>query len=53
MSEQSLTREELYSLVWSEPMLKVAERFNVSSCYMARFCTLLILDFSAGTTGLG
>lgn len=37
----SLTRETLYVLVWSEPMLKVADRFGVSSSYMARVCTLL------------
>jgi hypothetical protein len=36
-----LTREALYKLVWSEPMLKVAARYNVSSSYMARVCTLL------------
>ena len=36
-----LKREALYELVWSEPMLKVAARFNVSSSYMARICTLL------------
>lgn len=36
-----LTREALYNLVWSEPMLKVADRFGVSSSYMARICTLL------------
>lgn len=35
------TRETLYNLVWSEPMLKVAGRFGVSSSYMARICTLL------------
>ena len=36
-----LTREALYALVWSEPMLKVAARYDVSSSYMARVCTLL------------
>lgn len=36
-----ITREALYDVVWSEPMLKVAARFNVSSSYMARVCTLL------------
>jgi len=36
-----LTREALYDLVWSEPMLKVAARFNVSSSYMARVCASL------------
>lgn len=36
-----LTRESLYELVWSEPMLKVAEYFAVSSSYMARVCTHL------------
>lgn len=34
-----LTREELYELVWKEPMLRVAERLGVSSSYMARVCT--------------
>ena len=36
-----LTREYLYDLVWSEPMLKVAARFDASSSYMARVCALL------------
>lgn len=36
-----LTREALYALVWSEPMLKVAMRYDVSSSYMARVCTFL------------
>lgn len=36
-----LERVALYELVWSEPMLKVAARFGVSSSYMARVCTLL------------
>lgn len=33
-----LTREELYALVWAEPMLRVGERFKVSSSYLARIC---------------
>ena len=41
MASSSLTREQLYELVWSEPMLKVAARYEVSSSYMARVCTLL------------
>lgn len=41
MAPSSLTREQLYELVWSEPMLKVAARYDVSSSYMARVCTLL------------
>lgn len=36
-----LTREALYALVWSEPMLKVAARYGVSSSYMARVCKLM------------
>lgn len=36
-----VTREELYNLVWSEPMLKVAARYDVSSSYMARVCASL------------
>lgn len=37
----ALTREGLYALVWSEPMLKVAEKLGVSSSYMARVCTYM------------
>ena len=36
-----LTREALYALVWSEPMIKVAARYGVSSSYMARVCSLM------------
>ena len=36
-----ITREVLYKLVWAEPMLKVAKRFDVSSSYLARICTIL------------
>lgn len=36
-----LTREALYGLVWSEPMLKVASRYSVSSSYLARVCASL------------
>ena len=31
-----VSREELYELVWSVPMIKVAEKFSVSGSYMAR-----------------
>jgi len=36
-----VTREALYALVWAEPMLRVAARFDVSSSYMARICGLM------------
>lgn len=36
-----VTREELRELVCSTPMIKVAERFEVSSSYLARMCTEL------------
>ncbi len=35
------TREELYALVWAEPMTRVAAQFDVSSSYLARVCTVL------------
>ena len=38
---KSLTREELYDLAWREPMLRVADRFGVSSSYLARVFTEL------------
>lgn len=37
----SISREELYRLVWSKPMTQVAEQFEVSGSYMARVCTNL------------
>lgn len=36
-----VSREELYRLVWSEPMTRIAGRFDVSGSYLARICTLL------------
>ena len=39
--DSTVTREDLYELVWAEPMLRVAARFGVSSSYMVRVCTLL------------
>ena len=36
-----VSREELYELVWSMPMTKVAEKFSVSGSYMARICSAL------------
>jgi hypothetical protein len=36
-----ITREELYELVWSTPMTKVAEKFEVSGSYLARVCAEL------------
>jgi hypothetical protein len=36
-----ISRDELYQLVWSKPMTKVAEQFDLSGSYLARICTLL------------
>ena len=33
-----ITREELYTQVWSEPATKLAQRYDVSSSYLARVC---------------
>lgn len=37
----TVTRQELYELVWSTPMIHVAAKFGVSGSYLARVCTLL------------
>ncbi len=37
----SVSREELYELVWAEPMTKVALRYRVSSNFLARVCDRL------------
>jgi hypothetical protein len=36
-----ITREKLYDEIWSEPMTTVAERYEVSSNYLARICERL------------
>lgn len=41
MGTNVITREELYELVWLTPMIKVAEKFEVSGSYLARVCTEL------------
>ncbi len=33
-----ITREELYKEIWSEPATKLAQRYDVSSSYLARVC---------------
>jgi hypothetical protein len=37
----AVSRQELYDLAWREPMLRIAERFGVSSSYLARVYTEL------------
>lgn len=36
--ERAFTREELYALVWSEPMSKLAKRFDLSDVGLAKAC---------------
>ena len=36
-----VTREALYALIWSIPMIQVAEQFGVSGSYMTRVCAVL------------
>jgi hypothetical protein len=39
MGADLVSREELHEMVWSMPMIKVAEQFKVSGSYMARVCS--------------
>jgi hypothetical protein len=41
MEQSDVSREELYDTVWKAPMTKVAEKYGVSSSYLARVCTQL------------
>jgi hypothetical protein len=41
MEPDSVSRQELYEMVWSMPMIKVGEQFKVSGSYMARVCSAL------------
>jgi len=41
MNTSDVTREELHQEVWGAPMIKVAEKYGVSSSYLARVCTQL------------
>lgn len=36
-----ISREKLYEEVWAEPMLEVAQRYQVSSSFLARICRRL------------
>lgn len=36
-----VSRENLYEMAWSEPMIAIAKRFEVSSSYLARVFTQL------------
>src|SRR5690242_2515407 len=36
-----ITREDLYTQIWSEPATKLAQRYDVSSSYLARVCESL------------
>jgi len=49
-----ITREELYELVWSAPMIKVAEKFDVSGSYTGGASALLVYrqDANRGLQGL-
>lgn len=40
-SEDTITRESLYEQAWTTPMTKIAERYGVSSSYLARIFTNL------------
>lgn len=37
------SRAELFDLIWSEPMIRVAERFGVTATYLVRVCDALHL----------
>jgi AraC-like DNA-binding protein len=49
-SSQAATRQELHDLAWRMPMLRVAERFGVSSRYLARIFTELKILRPASAT---
>ncbi len=38
---KTITREQLYEMVWTTPMVRVALQFDVSASYMARVCNEL------------
>jgi hypothetical protein len=38
MSFVTLTRKELYDLVWSEPMMRLARRYGLSDVGLAKIC---------------
>jgi hypothetical protein len=41
MGTDLVSRQELYEMVWSMPMIKVAQQFKVSGSYLARVCSAL------------
>jgi hypothetical protein len=39
MEQQTFTRKELYDLVWSEPMLTLSKKYNISDVGLRKMCT--------------
>lgn len=40
-AKQTITREDLYRLVWEKPMNKLAKEFGLSDVGLAKICTRL------------
>ncbi len=38
MIKQTFTRTELYNMVWSEPISKIAKRYNISDVGLRKIC---------------
>ena len=38
MSNKTFTRKQLYDLVWSKPVVKIAEEFGISDKGLAKIC---------------
>lgn len=41
MEQQNFTREELYQLVWSEPMLTLSKKYLISDSGLRKLCIRL------------
>jgi hypothetical protein len=41
----TLTREELYALVWELPMIRLGERFGISGTGLAKICKRLSIPY--------
>lgn len=47
MNKQNFTREELYDLVWSEPMLSLSKIYNISDVGLRKICIRMSIPLPA------
>ena len=45
MENQTLTRQELYNLIWATPFIELTKRFSISNSALRKICTNMMIPF--------